>query len=102
MTKMTEERKQYLAEYRKTHLKRFMMEMSPEMYEDVKKCAADKNKAVNTFIKWLLQKYIENVKSGKQISFGDPPIKEDFSGSPPHSQFPPISLNDEDTHPWRK
>ena len=102
MTKMTEERKQYLAEYRKTHLKRFMMEMSPEMYEDVKKCAADKNKAVNTFIKWLLQAYINRVKKGEEISFGDPPIKEDFSGSPPHTQIPSISLIDEDTHPWRK
>ena len=94
MAKMTEERKKYLAEYRKTHLKRFMMEMSPEMYEDVKKCAADKNKAVNTFIKWLLQAYINAVKKGKEIRF-------DYSPTP-DAQFPHISLTDEDTHPWRK
>lgn len=71
MTKMTEERKQYLAEYRKTHLKRFMMEMSPEMYEDVKRCADEKGKAVNTFIKWLLQKYIDSTKKHADVNLGD-------------------------------
>lgn len=57
---MTDKRKQYLAEYRKEHLRRVALDVSPEMYEAIKECAAEQGKPVGTFIKWLLASYIKH------------------------------------------
>ena len=60
---MSPERKKYLYEYRKEHLRRVTIDMSPEMYEQVKAAAAQSGKPVNTFIKWLLDMYLKHQKT---------------------------------------
>ena len=60
MKELTPERKQYLYEYRKTHLRRVTLDLKPEMYDQVKSAAAQKKMPVNTFIKWLLEMYIKH------------------------------------------
>ncbi len=58
MSSLTPERKQYLSDYRKEKLKRVPLDMPIEMYAAVKAEADAKDMPVNTFIKWLLKKYI--------------------------------------------
>lgn len=51
MAEMSEKRKQYLAEYQKSNLKRIPLDVKPEFYDAIKR-AADKNgESVNGFIK---------------------------------------------------
>lgn len=62
MANLTPERKQYLSDYRKEKLKRVPLDMPTEMYAEVKAAAEAKQMPVNTFIKWLLQKYLDHSK----------------------------------------
>ena len=58
MSEMTEARKQYLADYRKEHLRRVNLDVSPEMYEGIKRAAEKKEMPVNTMLKWLIRQYL--------------------------------------------
>ena len=62
MANLTPERKQYLLDYRKEKLKRVPLDMPTGMYAEVKAAAEAKQMPVNTFIKWLLQKYLDHSK----------------------------------------
>ena len=57
---MTEERKRFLADYRKSKLHRIPLDVPHEMYYCIKQAADQKQMPVNTFIKWLLSKYIDS------------------------------------------
>lgn len=56
--KMTQDRKDYLKDYRSDNLKRIPLDVKPEMYVKIKAAADTKNMSVNGFIKWLLGQYI--------------------------------------------
>ena len=55
---MTEERKQVLAEYRKENMKRIPLDVSKDMYEEIKEAARLDGKKVNTFIKAAIAYYV--------------------------------------------
>jgi hypothetical protein len=55
---MTEERKQFLAEYRKENMKRIPLDVSKDMYEEIKEAARLDGKKVNTFIKAAIAYYV--------------------------------------------
>lgn len=55
--KMTDDRREYLKQYRKEKLKRVPLDLTIEEYEKLKAAAARANKSVNGFIKWRLQVY---------------------------------------------
>lgn len=57
---LTEERKRFLADYRKSKLHRIPLDVPHEMYYYIKQAADQKQMPVNTFIKWLLSKYIDS------------------------------------------
>jgi len=56
---LTDDRKQYLYEYTKNNLHRIPLNVSNDMYNRIKQAADQKNMPVNTFIKWLLGKYLD-------------------------------------------
>lgn len=64
---MTDERKDYLKEYRKAKLKRIPLDVPLDMYEDIKECAEFSNAKVNTWIKNRLKAAIEESKRNKRI-----------------------------------
>lgn len=51
MTEISEERRQYLAEYQKSKLKRIPLDVKPEFYEAIKRAADRNEESVNGFIK---------------------------------------------------
>ena len=64
---MTDERKDYLKEYRKAKLKRIPLDVPLDMYDDIKECAEFSNTKVNTWIKSRLKAAIEESKRNKRI-----------------------------------
>lgn len=56
---MTEERKEYLKQYREERLKRIPLDVSVKMYERIKAAADAEGKSVNGMIKFLVGKYLE-------------------------------------------
>lgn len=64
---MTDERKDYLKEYRKAKLKRIPLDVPIDMYEDIKECAEFSNAKVNTWIKSRLKAAIEESKRNKRV-----------------------------------
>ena len=58
--KMSEERKQYLKDYREEKLKRIPLDVSLEMYERIQACAKSENKSVNGLIKSLTEMYLKH------------------------------------------
>ncbi len=48
---MTEERKKYLNDYHKEHLKRVPLDLTLDKYEEVKKHSQERSESVNGFIK---------------------------------------------------
>lgn len=59
MGKMDEDRKKYLAEYKRTVLKRVPLEVRREFYETIQKCAADTGESVTGYIKKAVQMRID-------------------------------------------
>lgn len=57
---MTDERKEYLKEYRKTNLKRIPLDVPLDMYAQIKECADNSGYKVNTWIKIALRKAIRD------------------------------------------
>lgn len=55
MPKMSDERKQYLAQYQKEHLKRIPLDVSPDFYAIVKRAAGERGESVNGFIRIAIQ-----------------------------------------------
>ena len=51
MAEMSPKRKQYLAEYQKSNLKRIPLDVKPEFYEAIKRAADKNDESVNGFIK---------------------------------------------------
>lgn len=51
---VAEDRKKYLSEYRKKNLKRIPLDVSPEMYEDIKRVAKDRGMSVNGWLKIII------------------------------------------------
>lgn len=51
MTEISEERRQYLAKYQKSKLKRIPLDVKPEFYEAIKRAADRNEESVNGFIK---------------------------------------------------
>lgn len=51
---VAEDRKKYLSEYRKKNLKRIPLDVSPEMYEDIKRVAKDRGMSVNGWLKVII------------------------------------------------
>jgi hypothetical protein len=51
---ITEDRKKYLSDYRKKNLKRIPLDVSPEMYEDIKRVAKDRGLSVNGWLKTII------------------------------------------------
>ena len=57
---MNNERKQYLYEYRKNHLKRITLDVPPDFYERFKSVADEEQKPVGTLIKFLMKSYVDH------------------------------------------
>lgn len=57
--KMSDERKQYLKEYRDEKLKRIPLDVPQSLYERIKAAASAEDKSVNGLIKSLVSKYLD-------------------------------------------
>lgn len=57
--KMSDERKQYLKEYRGEKLKRIPLDVPQSLYERIKAAASAEDKSVNGLIKFLVSKYLD-------------------------------------------
>lgn len=57
--KMSDERKQYLKEYRDEKLKRIPLDVPQSLYERIKAAASTEDKSVNGLIKFLVSKYLD-------------------------------------------
>lgn len=57
--KMSDERKQYLKEYRDEKLKRIPLDVPQSLYERIKAVASAEDKSVNGLIKFLVSKYLD-------------------------------------------
>ena len=60
---MTEEKKQYLAEYRKAKLNRIPLDVPNEMYDRIKAAADAQGRSVNNFIKFHLENVLKSYES---------------------------------------
>ena len=57
--KMSDERKQYLKEYRDEKLKRIPLDVPQSLYERIQATASAEDKSVNGLIKFLVSKYLD-------------------------------------------
>lgn len=55
---MNEKRKEYLKEYRKNKLKRIPLDVSPQLYEQIKAAADKEGESVNGLIRHAVSVYI--------------------------------------------
>ena len=55
MTTITEERKQYLAKYRKEKIKRIPLDVDPSFFSIIKQTAEMRGETVNGFIRTAIQ-----------------------------------------------
>ena len=55
-----EYRKKYLQEYQKKNYKRIPLDVSPELYGDIKNHSQYNGESVNGFIKRIIKEYINN------------------------------------------
>lgn len=67
MSKMSDERKQYLAQYQKEHLKRIPLDVKPEFFAAIREHARTRGLSVNSFIRLAIRNeiisYISNPTS---------------------------------------
>lgn len=61
MAKLSDERKEYLKEYRKKNIHRIPLDVSHEFYDRIKAYADDRGKSVNSTIKFCLD-YVLHLK----------------------------------------
>ena len=58
---MTDERKEYLANYRKQKIHRIPLDVSVEFYEKIKAAADAEGRSVNNFIKFYIDAAIKGI-----------------------------------------
>ena len=63
VTAMTEEKKQYLAEYRKAKLHRIPLDVSNELYDRIKAAADAQGRSVNNFIKFHIDNAVKSYEN---------------------------------------
>lgn len=82
MGKMDEDRKKYLAEYKRTVLKRVPLEVRREFYETIQKCAEEAGESVTGYIKKAVQMRIDeeaaNAAPVRQMPKVDPANRNPF------------------------
>lgn len=58
---MNQERKEYLERYRKENLRRIPLDVTKEMYEDIRSHADRSDRSVNGYIKYAVTKYMDTM-----------------------------------------
>lgn len=66
---MTDEKKKYLAEYRKANLHRIPLDVSNELYAKIKTAADQQGRSVNNFIKFHIENVIKSYENMNNSSF---------------------------------